>query len=780
MGRTCILFALCLATVAVGEDFGHVFWADGFRGRSSANTRELHLLTSRYGAAIDVEKAQLLHLGTLDTPLDYVTTATAPQGIVRQLPRGKLELAVRVGNRVYTCVEGATKLDDDAAYPIRLIDSGRFLNRIDLLGLTFKDAEGELLPAKGRLELAAWPDRLCLTLELSAEAPIDAGTLKLSIGSETRPAITTTVPFETTQPGDLRRVHAVWGANEPTFDPSQIQVREGSLPPFPVTYSPLLGAYVVALPARQWAMAEHLDRLDRYTVTLENPGTEALELPLVFAMEGAFQGVTGLVPMLRNTQGEPTGIAVQISKNWHKRPERRLLYEGAWFHGVTRIPVAAGSTWQGEFCIAYARWGGVPAASHAQLSLVGWGGNQRWDQAAIGSFGESICYDPDVGLNRSMIDDIRPLMVRGMNDGQWEWTHNVGGGDFLVLFDRENQKQYLSGVRTAYLSQGPNLTRVVYGGHTPDAALRASIEVSTPRCDDINRAYHRIRYDVDAPLTFSRLALYQLGADGYNDHQFTRIARGNLDGLLEEWETPRGGKRYLREAAAASGRAPWVALLGGMRSPALTKGAWADRAMVVRHWKARLGGQEVPEPHFGFYGTENGPHSANVELVPPPGLTQLLPGDFVEAEIELLILPQAAADYYGPNAGLRTALEDHAGTWQAVHRLARGNDLQVESVTAGTLIRSLPLRVVTADGAHAECAVRGGVGYVPVQFTGLRAPHGHTLWLNDKRVDQSVHGNDFWQVDRDADGTYTLTYNVDLDQGGPTHTLRLGPTPGTP
>jgi hypothetical protein len=31
------------------------------------------------------------------------------------------------------------------------------------------------------------------------------------------------------------------------------------------------------------------------------------------------------------------------------------------------------------------------------------------------------------------------------------------------------------------------------------------------------------------------------------------------------------------------------------------------------------------------------------------------------------------------------------------------------------------------------------------------------------KLDQAVHGNDFWQVDRDDDGTYQLTYNLPLD-----------------
>ncbi len=507
-------------------------------------------------------------------------------------------------------------------------------------------------------------------------------------------------------------------------------------------------------------MATNLDRLDRFPIRIENTGTTPETYPLVFNMEGAFQGVTGLCPVLRDAAGNPSGIPVQISKNWHRRPERRLLYEGAWFHGVTQVSLAPGAVWEGELAIAYARWGGVPAASHAQLSLIGWGGNQRWDQAAIGSFGESICYDPDVGLNRSMIDDVRPLMVRGMNDGQWEWTHNVGGGDFLLYVDGGGNRQYLSRMRSAYLCQGPNLTDVVYAGETPDGKVAVRVEVMSPRGEDLNRAYHRIRYDVRETTPFSRLAFYQLGADGYNDHQFTTLARGNAAGLVEEWETERGGKRYLREAMACPGDAPWFALLGGQRSPQMEKGAWADRALVIRAWKARLGGQDIAEPVVSVYGTENGVPSANVELSPPAGLKQLEAGDFVEAEVELLVLPQRAEDYYGPTAAFRSLLEKDGGSWRVVKELARRNDLQI-AIDSGTQVSRLPVVVSVDEGQSARLRVRGGFGYVPITFRGVRSPVLPKVEVDGQALDQAVHGNDFWQAQREEAGdTYAITYNI--------------------
>jgi hypothetical protein len=63
------------------------------------------------------------------------------------------------------------------------------------------------------------------------------------------------------------------------------------------------------------------------------------------------------------------------------------------------------------------------------------------------------------------------------------------------------------------------------------------------------------------------------------------------------------------------------------------------------------------------------------------------------------------------------------------------------------------------------------VGYVPIRFEGLADAMGYELYEvvdgKDVKLDQAVHGNDFWQVDRDdGDGTYQLTYNLPLDGKG--------------
>ena len=775
-----VLAVLCCGAAAWAApvaDYSFMWWAHGWPGRVPGADRTLCIQTNQYGMVFDVAKPDILHVGEILKPLPYGQAVAQDNSMVFDLPEGGLQMSVGVEGKHYRCQGLDADWTDLDNYPVRLIESGRFVQRLDILGLLFKAEDGTRLDAAARLEVIAWPERFGLLLEVIPDRDLESVdvSMYLHAASRSRMESQSISRLPAGEPFSLGLLSVPRAADLASQNALTVNVTEAGSgdTPLPTWYDPIRGWHLVDLPEKTWDKASEPDHLDRYPVILENKGDKSATFRLLFAFDESFTGVTGISPMLRDTEGNPTGIPVQISKNWHRKEGLYSLYQGPWFHGFTMVSVPAGETWRGELAIAYARWGGVPAVSHAQLCLIGWGTNQLWDQVAIGSWGESICYDPDVNLGRSMIDDVRPLMVTNMgtSDGKWGWTTNVGGGDFLVYVDDKGVRQPLSRMRTCYEQYGPNLTKVTYAGVTTDGHIAARIEVSSPRCDDLNRAYHRIRYDVLKPTPFDRLAFYQLGADNYNDHQFNTMARGDAEaGLIEEWQPERGGLKYTSSGIACEGESPWFSLHDGLRNQAHPEGAWANRGLVVRSWRAQLGGQTVAHPFASVYGTDNGMPSANIEISAPPDCTQLEPGDYVEAEFELLVLPFSAKDYYGPNASFKAHLEEHGNTWRPVWRQARGNNLDV-TVSRGTLLRSYPIRVRVNEKNEAELTVTGGVGYVPITFAGIsRRVTGALVELTPegvRPVDQSVHGNDFWQMDRDtADNTWSITYNICLDTEG--------------
>ena len=190
---------------------------------------------------------------------------------------------------------------------------------------------------------------------------------------------------------------------------------------------------------------------------------------------------------------------------------------------------------------------------------------------------------------------------------------------------------------------------------------------------------------------------------------------------------------------------------------------------MIRSWRARLGGNECG-PWFAEHGIGAGAQSTSTaDILPPPDVQRLEPGDFVEATIEHIVVPQFARDYYGPNESLRQALGRDENTWRMVHREATGNDLVVEA-SLGEVEGNRPVAVRAVDN-RAQFAVTGGIGYVPLTIRGLttfctprldwRSPDTNGIW---QATHQARYGNDFWQTDYDPSSkTWEVTFTVPAD-----------------
>ena len=334
-------------------------------------------------------------------------------------------------------------------------------------------------------------------------------------------------------------------------------------------------------------------------------------------------------------------------------------------------------------------------ASHAQLCLVGWGSNQLWEEAAIGSWGESICFEPDQAQAGAAVLDTRPLMVWAMGKQpktKWDWTANVGGADFLGYYDLSGKRQWNSRMKAAHRRTGPVLTDAVYVGESRDGNIRLRYSAGLYRTNDIMRGVYRFRYDVRKPTPLGRLVFFQCGSENYTYTSERKFAYGNENGLVKEWDTTWGGNTYRGIAFPVMGRVPWFSMHEAV-SRAEGKEAWANRGIVIRKWEAKLGGKMVG-PWAAERGVEagHGGKSSIIDILPPPYLKALQPGDYVECEIEHVVVPQFADDYYGPNENLRAALAKDSNTWKMIYREAIGNDLAVRA-TLGKVIRARPTTI---------------------------------------------------------------------------------------
>lgn len=205
--------------------------------------------------------------------------------------------------------------------------------------------------------------------------------------------------------------------------------------------------------------------------------------------------------------------------------------------------------------------------------------------------------------------------------------------------DAQGRYQPLRATRTDYRAYGPCLTDVNYTEESVGGELAARMGVSLPRSDDCLRTFFYLRYDVRRPMQWQRLAFFQLGSDFYNESPSRRVAIGDENGVREEWEPKRSKDVFDRIAVPMTGSQPWLSFHGLERESLLPGRAVASRGLIVRSWRAVLGGKSVPQPHASFFCTEwgKGNHRTVIELAPPHGSKELLPGDFVEADLEWVV-----------------------------------------------------------------------------------------------------------------------------------------------
>jgi hypothetical protein len=730
----------------------------------------LCLRSGEIGFLIDTKSLALPHAGRFAFAQSKDAALEAGTEALRALPATDLQMSFVCAGKTFICTGRGPEPKDEFFQPVRFVETGRFFQRVVIEGLQFASADGTRLEAGGSLEIAMWPDRLSLSLELDHLDTLHGG--ELSIGAAGRRSAVSLA--------NVRHATLQLFGSEPEAPMPEIKAD----PALAVSFDPALGCQIARLPEKPWSNAkgtyypeEHLDRLDRWRFTLVNEAEREAVARLIFVQENNLP-ITGFTPMLCDPDGTPSGLAVQISKNWHQHPEKgHIAHEGPWFHGCTVVRLPPKSRRELLFQMVYARYGGVPAVSHAQLSLIGWGHNQFWDESAIGSFGESICYEPGRVQRRCFIDDIRPLMTLPLAAGQpWGWAENCGGGDFLMWVDDRGDYRGFRATRTDYRSQGPCRTDVRYFEETTGGEIKAAMEVSIARSDDYLRAFHRLRYDVIQPVKWQRLAFFQLGADFYNDSPESRVAIGDLQGVRDEWSPPHAHGAFDRRAVPLTGTQPWVSI-HGLERAALGKGsAAASRGLVIRSWRAQLGGRRSAIPHISTFCNEwgQGNYKTVIELSPPSEVTTLLPGDYVEAEVEIVVFPADAKSYYGPNRPFREVLTGNADTWRLVQREAAGNALQVD-VRHGAATRTFPLVLAADASEHVEADVHRGVGWLPVTFTGLASHRGYELRVDGRPFSQAIHGDDYWQTDYDpSTKRWSQTFNLPRNDPQPLR-IEFGP-----
>ncbi len=833
-------------------DYALWYWPGNHRPVETWPTVEpvMHFLTGHYGMAFDESAGSLLHFGVLTDGLSAQQAQHRPNEDVDNLPSASIRFEAGSSQTpiVATSFEGNSPSAVDRA---RMIDGGRLMNRIEIPRVSYADDPS----LAGSIEIASMPRHVVFSHTVAGSQAAASGRVVLSGAAvhdlpvlnwlvDNRaltltdsagqgwlfvvydtPGATTTLSWdasegliaEATAQGAAANAVTVSLLAAPTaalnaaeralyLDPeAAVQVTYTLLDQagadvgtsLDVPWEPALGAFLLPLgslqdagapPGATWQDPSFHHWYGRHRIEIEPNQTGPISVPLAMHGSGRISWyVVGGAPMLRAANGEPTGIPVQISKNWHESPH--------WYHLYAQPTFRAGGSEELELTVASSKWGSAYAASHAQLSLIGWNdAGGHWDESALGAFGESITYDPDVTLGRAMVDDVRPFLVQ--SDQLWGWTGNVGGADFLRYTTAAEPywQRRLARVRSRYEAVGPNRTEVWYSGLSSDGRIQADIRVQMGATDDLVRVAYDLHYTFLDDVLYDRLAFFQVAADRYADNGFARYAAGNASGVLFDEEiTDHGTRGYASEddrGLTLEGDKPWVMLYDNQRDWDSLPEHYADVGFVVRAFSADIGGTLITTPHLNLQRTLNGgmsqvafelglPHEAGSPWCGAPcgGETRMVPaGSEVTATLEYLVPPADKDRYYGSAAYLLALPASAYRSTEMMLELASEGTPEVE-VDLGILLQDWPVEILASPGpVAAQLTLTGGRGFTPVIFRGLSRPDGWRLEVQGpngwSKVDPSVWGNDFWQADYEADtSTWALTFSV--ANQGTTH-YRLG------
>ena len=756
---------------AAATDYTYGYWLNGWRKNHNDSSADLFAVeTSQYGLVLDMDDLSKVQFGLLNNTVSYEQALEHKAEKLKRIPSARFLIDIVVDGikyRAKTCTAGLDK-GEKRLSNARLWESGRYVQHYDFLGLDFRNSQGEKLACDATLDLVAWPDSLTFNLRVTPASDLKNVSMRLSLKSRAGNFTEGEKMGSIWKKDDSKTIALTCNVTPAdNAPPAEITVSGSDAQNFPVNFDKTKNCYVASVKRLKRKFKTgytDIRSYDDFKITVNSPGKDQA-IPFLLDMRPP-ANITGLCLILCDEKGRPTGIPVQISKNWHHHEM------GAYLMAYTMLPAEKNKTY--ILRIAYGFYGKLPSASHAQLSLVGYGitntngNNGRWDQLAIGCWGETICFDMDMSCVDVAITDIRMLMARNGSEGRkWDWTDAGWGGDWLNIKDESQEKYFANGLKTAYLSQGPCLTNVKYDGYYGmNREIDFKSQIQTLRTDDYARTFQKFSYKFESDVKPKDIWLFKIG----RTHSYTspEIAYGNIDGLIKQLDVPntlKDGQVFL-ENTTLTGPGPWwVALPGSKRTDGRDWGT-GYRALVIRDYKVIASGKTYTNPTICAPVFNANPQNIDIELLPPDGITKFKKGDSIQLDLELITLHRSADDYYGPNEVYRKHLTENPNSWKTTHREAKGNDLKV-SVSGGKVLNKYPV-AIQADSSEVTVMIKGGVGAVPIRFEGLKSSDSYRLYqvVNGKRVkfDQTVHGNDFWQTDYDAlADTYTVIYNVPLD-----------------
>ncbi|WP_158968109.1 hypothetical protein [Paraglaciecola sp. L3A3] len=180
--------------------------------------------------------------------------------------------------------------------------------------------------------------------------------------------------------------------------------------------------------------------------------------------------------------------------------------------------------------------------------------------------------------------------------------------------------------------------------------------------------------------------------------------------------------------------------------------------LQYRDFSATIAGKKLNNAWLHSYkvGDNNKADNVNIELGIDPKIVKLMPGDIINATIEVLALP-ASADYYlGNDTTIKKIISGKNGIQALTINEAVNNQVTITKADGSKVLSTLP-QLSYADALQGF-SVSGGQGWYPIKITGSPQP-SKVYWVEEidsryvplgKRYYQEIEGQWNWQPQRNT------------------------------
>ncbi len=503
-------------------------------------------------------------------------------------------------------------------------------------------------------------------------------------------------------------------------------------------YDALRGAYMYLINGNGFVGAYYNDPDTHYKVHPEITcdGIDRKIYVYSQSISGALENA-----VILDENGNLLPLAAEVCKNFQGENEESTYDPGDTSYGRTYIPITlkAGETKKFTIVNLYQNWGKFPLK---QLSSVQF--TSPYYHLSLGVT-ETNCIAPTFvyGRDNWLLPDFRSMSAP-LWASQPQHTA-VGGLNVMEFKDAKNQLSKLENSTDHIDSYGPVYADVTIDYAAIDGRLEATYRhVEMPHTDE-NRTYYEIDIRINEDISFDSFRedfyLFRFHSRLWHFSKLGYLDENNQHQILECTED--GGNRYIKLGTEA----PYYEY---HQCSDPNNNDYVNFALIVKGFEAVIGG-EAYTGHLmvrDFYHDKRNFGDLTLDL----GEVTLKAGDYIS--LKIILLPwgsQLSTD----NSNVLNVRED-----------AVLNPYKLNVKAGSEIVDTYVPKVRVDESGKAEFTLTGGTNNAAVRVYGLSDYAKPTIeeyvdgaWV---AYDTSFHPYDGYMVYRDADGTYSVAFCVDM------------------